>query len=281
LPELGAGAPTSGAYQDLVHARAELRHAKNERPGNGHRAADIRAAQQDVRRATAALDAQTSGGGAVDAWGDAVDQAANFSNGAQNAIAPGKPTVGDQLTALVSGGESPLDVGHELPQISQLDPKGKSGNYHNGDMNCAPAALAMIALGKGATLDGKPVSQFSEASLINRIGDYAQTDKDGTTPNGVINAAQEMGFQTDALQGGLNRSFYDQVLGQGGSVIANGGYYIGDQLAGHFVTIAGKTEGGKYVVNDPLQGRVEWSPYELNSFLKGNPNNGGISIGVW
>jgi uncharacterized protein (DUF39 family) len=81
--------------------------------------------------------------------------------------------------------------------------------------------------------------------------------------------------------GGFNQSFFDTTLAQGGSVAVNGAYFIGDQLAGHFVTVAAKTQDGNYVVNDPLQGRVVWTADDLNRFLLSNPVNGGVSIGVY
>jgi hypothetical protein len=240
---------------------------------------------------------------AVDAWGEATDNGAHQwrvdgadgagvdgvdgaagadgAPGADAADAPGEPTEADQVHALANGGE-PLALGHEVPSINQLHPKGNDGNYYNGDMNCAPAALAMIALGNpNAVLDGKLVSHYPEAALINRIGEHAQTDAQGTAPNALIDTAEAMGFQTSAKLGGLNTDFYDQTLQQGGSIIANGAYYIGEELAGHFVAVTGKTANGNYVVNDPLQGRLEWTPRQLDLFLRSNPTNGGVSIGCW
>jgi hypothetical protein len=146
-------------------------------------------------------------------------------------------------------------------------------------MNCAPAALAMVARGDPhAMIDGKPVGHYPDAALINRIGEHAQTNFQGTAPNALIDTAEEMGFQTASRVGGLDTDFYDQVLQQGGSLIANGAYFIGDELAGHFVAVTGKTQEGKYVVNDPLQGRLEWTPAQLNLFLRANQINGGVSI---
>ena len=81
-----------------------------------------------------------------------------------------------------------------------------------------------------------------------------------------------MGLQTSTHQGGLNTNFYDQALQQGGSVIANGAYYFGDELAGHFVTVSAKTQDGNYVVNDPMQGRLEWTPNQLDLFLRCQPD---------
>lgn len=285
LPELGdAGAPKSAAYHDYAEARAELRHAKNEKPGNGHRRADIREAKRDLHKAENALQAEAAGGGAAvavqDKWQGAPGTAGarGIANLGDKVVDPGEPTVADQQIAIANGG-APLELGHELPEINQLKPKGNDGNYYNGDMNCAPAALAMVARGNpNAMLDGKPVGHYPDAALVNRIGEHANTNVQGTAPNALIDTAEEMGFQTSTKMGGLNSNFYDQALQQGGSIIANGAYYIGDELAGHFVTVTAKAQDGNYVVNDPLQGRLEWTPNQLDLFLRANPSNGGVSI---
>lgn len=269
IPDLGnIGTPTSGAYQNFVAAKHELQQAKAETPGNGHRAADIRQARHDVRHARRALNAETSGAGSALLQKDAFDTAAPAALKNGGVV---KPSHGNGLA-----------LGHNLPTIDQLNPAGNDGSYANGDMNCAPAALAMIARGHpGATLDGNPVGAMTDAQLISAIGKHADTNAQGTSPNGLISAAQDMGLQTTAREGGFDANFVDNVLAQGGNVVANGAYFIDNQLAGHFVTVAAKNQDGTYTVNDPLQGRVTWTADELNRFLMANPHNGGVSIGIF
>jgi len=288
IPDLGQiHEPTSAAYHDLVAAKRELHHARSEPTGNGHRRADIREAKRDVRQAKAALNAETSGAGSAGLTKDTFGTAApaglrpvtadDFKNGVDTKLL-GEGVV---KTGWGQNGNGKA-LGHHLPEISQLHPQGEDGNYDNGDMNCAPAALAMIAREHpDMMLNGNPVGAYTDAQLINAIGQHAQTNFQGTSPNGLIAAAEDMGFQTAARQGGYNANFIDGVLAQGGSVVANGAYFIDDQLAGHFVTVAAKNQDGTYTVNDPLQGRVTWTADELNRFLLANPNNHGVSIGIF
>ena len=275
IPDLGnIDAPTTGAYQDFAAAKADLQKAKAETPGNGHRRHDIKVAKREVRHARQALDAQTSGAGSAQIKD-------TFGSAATATGARGVDTAGTVKTGWGRNGNGRA-VGHNLPTIDQLHPQGEDGNYGNADMNCAPAALAMIArTHPGAMLNGQPVGALSDAQLISAIGQHADTNKQGTSPNGLIAAAEDMGFQTSAHQGGYNANYIDNVLAQGGSVIANGAYFIDDQLAGHFVTVAARNQDGSYVVNDPLQGRVNWTADELNRFLLANPHNGGVSIGIF
>jgi len=283
IPDLGQiHEPTSAAYHDLVAAKRELHQARSEPTGNGHRRADIREAKRDVRQAKAALNNETSGAGAAGFTKDTFQANATATHGG---IRVGDD---DAVRTTTHGGIHVGNngvgkaLGHNLPAISQLHPQGQDGNYENGDMNCAPAALAMIARDHpDATLNGQPVGALTDAQLISAIGQHADTNKQGTSPNGLIAAAQDMGFQTSAHQGGYNANYIDNVLAQGGSVIANGAYFIDDQLAGHFVTVAAKNQDGTYTINDPLQGRVTWTADELNRFLLANPHNGGVSIGIF
>jgi hypothetical protein len=294
IPERSAiHAPTSSAYHDLTAAKRELRQARHEPAGTPGRRADIREARRDVRHAKAALNAETSGAGTAglhrDAFGEAIltrsgavirpgvdDNFADFDAGVDAAVPGNDGAVGPGF-----GHGKGHAYGRNLPPIDQLNPAGNDGTYTNGDMNCAPAALAMIARAHpDMMLDGIPVGQLSDAELVSAIGRHSDTNNQGTAPNSLVNAAEDMGFLTSGYRGGFDSNYYDSVLAQGGSVIANGAYYIGDQLAGHFVTVAAKNYDGTYVVNDPLQGRVVWTADELNRFLRANPHNGGVSIGV-
>ncbi|HVE85656.1 MAG TPA: hypothetical protein VND93_22535 [Myxococcales bacterium] len=278
IPELGAARDAqaqSAALQQLRAAKHELRHARNETPGNGHRRADIRDAKQDVRAAKANLAATQSNGAVNDGVADKFTHAIHRADVTDaGGVPPGM--------AKVSHGNG-LALGHQKQAISQLHPQGAENGYDNAQMNCAPTAVAMVARGlHGATLDGIPVSAMSDAELINRLGAHGQTDINGTSPNGVIAMAEDLGMATKTWGGGFNQIQTDAVLGAGGSVIANGGYVGPDgNPFGHFVTLTAKTQEGSYLVNDPLIGQtLVWTPAQLNAFLKGNPANGGVSIGV-
>ena len=278
IPDLGQiHEPTSAAYHDLVAAKRELHQARAEPQGTPGRRHDIRAAKRDVRHARNALEAQTSGAGSA----QVKDTFGNAATATARGVAPGSVDTAALKTGWGRNGNGRA-LGHDLPAIDQLHPRGEGGGYTNGDMNCAPAALAMIARDHpGAMLNGQHVGALTDAQLISAIGQHANTNAEGTSPNGLIAAAEDMGFQTSAQQGGYDANFIDGVLAKGGSVVANGAYYIDDQLAGHFVTVAARNQDGSYVINDPLQGRVTWTADELNRFLRANPHNGGVSIGIF
>ena len=282
VADLGADAAQGAALADFRAAKADLRQAKAIPEGTGGRRREIRQARREVRAAKAELAAADSGGGAIRPAGlQAAPGAVPFDDDAFDA-----PDADDLFDApdviQAQGPGNGLALGRQLPAISQLNPRGNDGTYTNADMNCAPAAMAMIARSiPGLTLDGHPVSQIPDAALINRLGKHGQTDAQGTSPNGVIAMAEQLGLSTSARRGGLDTNYVDSILAQGGSVVANGAYNINGEVAGHFVTVSSKTQDGNYLVNDPLLGRsVVYTPAELDAFLRRNPVNGGVSIGV-
>jgi len=264
LPDLSGGGGADGAVaaarHDLRAARRDLRHARNESGLEGK--VDRMVARQDIRDAKQNL-AQAKEAAAAD----------TFAGAARPGSLAGGP---------VDAGVAGQALGQQRPAISQLDPAGKEDGYSNARLNCAPTAMAMVARGiPGGMLDGKPIAQMSDAELINRLGAHGQTDGGGTSPNGVIAMAEDLGLTTSTRGGGFDPAFYDSVLAQGGSVIANGARDIDGQLAGHFVTVTARTADGNYLVNDPWSGRTEtYTPAQLNAFLLSNPTNGGVSIGV-
>ena len=288
VADLGADAAQGAALADFRAAKADLRQAKAIPEGTGGRRREIRQARREVRAAKAELAAADSGGGAIRPAGlQAAPGASTVDTFAAGGRPPGAAVLDDDAFDApdVVHGQGPgngLALGRQLPAISQLNPGGDDGTYTNADMNCAPAAMAMIARSiPGLTLDGHPVSQIPDAALINRLGKHGQTDQNGTSPNGVIAMAEQLGLSTSARRGGLDTNYVDSILAQGGSVVANGAYNINGELAGHFVTVSARTPDGNYLVNDPLLGRtVVYTPADLDAFLRRNPVNGGVSIGV-
>jgi hypothetical protein len=261
MPDLGNPDAVAGALTDLSDARHDLRVAR--RHSGPEARADRREARAEIEAAKAELDAALAGGEAV-----AADPAV---------VTP--PEIDDAPPQ-----DNGLALGKTLPNISQLKPNGLAHGYTNGEMNCAPTSMAMIARGlpPDTLLDGKPIGQMPDAELINRLGRIGDTDEQGTSANGVIAMAEELGLSTSTRQGGLDMEYYDSVLAAGGSVIANGAYPDEHgEAVGHFVTVTAKTNDGNYVVNDPRFGEsFVVTPRQLDEFLRSNTVHGGISIGV-
>ncbi|HEY8209399.1 MAG TPA: papain-like cysteine protease family protein [Myxococcaceae bacterium] len=181
------------------------------------------------------------------------------------------------------GVQDPLVLGGTLPAIDQQTPDG-NGFYVNGNMNCGPTSMAMIARSDpDATINGIPVSSMTDAQLVMALGRVGDTDRSsGTSPNGEIAMAEAMGYQTASAPGGLHPVFINATLAAGGSVIVNGAVPIDGEIAGHYMVVTGKDTQGNYVVNDPWTGQtLTMTPEALDDYLKANPVNGGWSIAVW
>ncbi len=179
------------------------------------------------------------------------------------------------------GVQSPVVLGGTLPAIDQQTPEG--GFYLNGNMNCGPTSMAMIARADpDATLHGIPVSSMTDTQLVMALGLAGGTSGSGTSPNGEIAMAEALGYQTASAHGGFHPAFVDATLAAGGSVIVNGAVPIDGEIAGHYMTVTGKDAQGDYVVNDPWTGQtLTMTPEALDDYLKANPVNGGWSIAVW
>jgi hypothetical protein len=180
------------------------------------------------------------------------------------------------------GAQAPLVLGGTLPAIDQQTPDG-NGLYLNGNANCGPTSMAMIARADpDATLHGVPVSSMTDEQLVMALGLSGGTSGSGTSPNGEIAMAEALGYQTASATGGFHPAFVDTTLAAGGSVIVNGAVPIDGQLDGHYMVVSGKDAQGDYVVNDPWTGQtLTMTPQALDEFLTSNPVNGGWSIAVW
>jgi len=79
----------------------------------------------------------------------------------------------------------------------------------------------------------------------------------------------------------LDGEWLDRQLAAGKSVIANGRLDDGDQSFDHFMTVVGRTDNGKYVINDPWTNRqLEYSNGQLKHFLQGNSVHGGAMMAI-
>lgn len=199
-----------------------------------------------------------------------------FSSQAHNVGPNGKPVPTAPIDPSINTG---VGKGMDLQRVDQYNPIGKDANYVNGDANCGPALLASIAKAKGQ--DGG----LTDAQLVNKLGAIAGTTGEGTSGNGMIDALQSMGLQTDAVQGS-NLAWMNQALGEGKTLLLNGDFYsvAGREnpalQAGHYIAVTG-VQNGQYSVVDPASGGVtSMSAAELQKFITAHPQ-GGFAIATW
>lgn len=194
--------------------------------------------------------------------------------------APAGPTTGGAPPAGGVDG-NPGPTGRTTPFISQYAPTGsENGGYRNGDANCGPTAMAMIA--RGYQLGGNG----SDAKLINQLGAIGGTDETGTSGNGLIAMAEHLGLKTGAAEG-ANVDWAVSQLQQGKYVIANGDYWEvpehrnGDKTSGHYVLLTGLDQNGNVRVLDPADASARVMTLEqLRQYEAAHPN-GGFNISVW
>lgn len=215
-----------------------------------------------------------------------ADGAAGAPGGAEG-IAPGEPapngaqannfpdlTGGVNNTAAAGGGQGVTQGG--IPYISQYNPGSP-----NAAANCGPASVAMIArgFGKGAGMD--------DAALMNHLADVGGTTKDGSSINGIVAMAQDMGLSAEAHGPHADLNWIDQQLGAGKKVCANGDYYAepghngGGRQSGHYLDVVGKDANGNYQIQDPADGSLRtMTPEQLTRFINANPVNGGYCVAI-
>lgn len=143
------------------------------------------------------------------------------------------------------------------------------------ERDCGAACLSMIASHYGLKY---PISKYRELT---------KTDQNGTNLYGLCDAAQKIGFDTEALSGNMN-----QLL----DGISNGeikfpfiAHIINEDYMQHFVVVS-NIKNNKIVISDPAKGKVKytleqfaqlWNGYVVTfektlGFQKGNFNKGGF-----
>lgn len=173
----------------------------------------------------------------------------------------------------------PGALGDGIRHISQYAPAGADAQYANADQNCGPAIMAMIARSKGKG-DG-----LTDAQLITELGKVGHTDASGTSGNGLIAMADQLGMKSEAIAGS-DPAWVKGQLQQGKRVIANGDFHAIDQredptkTSAHYILVAGIDQKGNYLVEDPADGNLRSiTPAQLQDFTASNPE-GGFSIAV-
>jgi hypothetical protein len=202
--------------------------------------------------------------------------------------APGGTTGGmPDLTGGVPGntGVAPTAPGGtrpgETPFISQYNPSGAGAGYTNGAANCAPASMAMIArsmgLGEGLT----------DAQLINKLGAAGGTDADGTSINGVVAMANELGVNAEIHGPRADADWIAQTLASGKKIVANGDYYAAPghyqagKSSGHYIEVDSMNADGTVNVRDPADPNLKtMTMQELATFINANKINGGYCVAI-
>lgn len=168
----------------------------------------------------------------------------------------------------------------EVPFISQYSPAGREGGYTNGNANCGPTSMAMVARAIGYGQD------MTDARLINHLGEIGHTTSNGTGVNGIAVMARAMGLPAETRGPGPNVGWIVEQLRAGRFVVANGDYFAmkphedPGRTSGHYVLLTGIDDDGRILVRDPADSRVHSvSETELAHFIRSNPN-GGYQIAV-
>src|SRR5205823_6475302 len=163
--------------------------------------------------------------------------------------------------------------------IPQDNPVGAGLGYKNGEENCGPTVMAMIAREHGVG------GNLNDADLITSLGKTGHTDANGTTGNGLIAIADQMGLKT-AAEPGANSQWVVSQLAQGKDVVANGDYYAlpqhadANQTSPHFILLTGLDANGNITVKDPADPKVKTiTPGQLDQYNAAHPA-GGFNIAI-
>jgi hypothetical protein len=197
------------------------------------------------------------------------------------AYGPASPTsLWDQLRATLAQSTVPGAPATRVPYINQYRPAGREYGYTNGNANCGPTSMAMVAraFGYGGNL--------SDAQLINYLGGVGRTGASGTSVNGIAAMAQTMGLSAEIRGSGPDTAWIAEQLATGKYVVANGDYYAmaphanSNRTSGHYVLITGRDAYGRFLVQDPADpdARVV-DDRELAHYIRSN-TNGGFQVAV-
>jgi peptidoglycan hydrolase-like protein with peptidoglycan-binding domain len=156
-----------------------------------------------------------------------------------------------------------------------------------GYNDCGPTSTVMALSSIGLMERPSPENASTTIDAVRdaAIGrDTTQSQRMGF--GSLKNAVEAYGGRTQMLSGGIPG--IDEALERGNPVIiggnpwqawgaterANGNYLNSRDPGGHFCTILGKTENGKYIVGDPLvkNGTIEVTKEQLETFFR----NGGF-----
>jgi hypothetical protein len=143
------------------------------------------------------------------------------------------------------------------------------------------------------------VADLNNEQLVSLMGEIGKTNKDGTSPNGVIDMASvfgepvtdeevqyDKGFEPGKPSNSFDQKWLDDKLANGEKVIVNGAYEAEDEqgnkgLVGHFMTIAGKNADGTYKILDPWDGKQkDLTGDEVRRFMQANKTNGGVMLAI-
>jgi len=157
------------------------------------------------------------------------------------------------------------------PYINQLDPEKRAPQYQ-GQEYCGPTVMAMIARSRGYG------EGLSDSQLIEQFARIGGTDPaTGTTGNGMLAIAQQLGLHTTPAQG-ADLNFINGQLAQGRPVAALGNYYAlpphveAGKNSGHYILVQGQDALGNYRVSDPMTDKVTViTPETLRGFMTANP----------
>ncbi len=168
-----------------------------------------------------------------------------------------------------SGATGTLNV----PYINQFNPSGGGSGYSNGDSNCGPTSMSMIARFYNSSLG----SSRTDAQLITELNMADGDASGGTDANGIKAMAAKLGLPVQHKLGS-DLSFVDSSLAAGKPLAARGIFNAGGIR--HFIVITGKNSSGSYTVNDPAsEGRKTVSASQLKTFIDNHPEGAFFAIG--
>ena len=171
--------------------------------------------------------------------------------------------------------------------LSQWGPTPyNSGGYPYGFNDCGPTSAAMVAEAIGLwNHAGAGGASTTIDKMRDTILGYNSTYSQLMTTSQLATGLQRAGAQTQMLSGDPVAAV-DAALGRGHPAILGGSgvwnawgsqqYAAGNYLnprspGGHFVTVMGKTDDGRYIVNDPLMrgGALTVTGDQLRTFYAG------------
>jgi hypothetical protein len=165
----------------------------------------------------------------------------------------------------------------KVPLINQLAPSGNDGSYFNGQANCGPTSMAMVARAVGYG------SHLTDAQLVMDMYRKCGTQGgDGTPVDGIRQGANAIGLDATTYRSSAGVEKMAEELRNGKMVVANGDYYalpapgrINNANGGHYVVVTGMDDAGNFLVNDPAGGlKLTLTPQQMAQYLRENPNGG-------